>query len=123
ESDLDQIEAVGKLLSEKLAEAMRQAQTIESALGLPPIKTFADVSTMVAIASVISRSPGAPMSVLSNDAWNTPPADARSLIERGRKTNALRADIEKNFTPAVLDQDPSDGITYVERKTSGIFGF
>lgn len=123
EHDLDQIESSGTSLRQKLAEAIEQAKLVENSFGLPPIKTFADVETAIAIASVMARSPGAPVQVLGNESWNTPPAEAKNLIETGRRAVALRQDIEQKFTPLVFDQDLVDEIAYVEQKTSGIFGF
>lgn len=123
EHDLDQIKDTGEKLKQKFAETIAQAQRIENSLGLQPIKNFADVETAIAIASVLARSPGAPMQVLGNEAWNTPPAEAKHLIERGRKTVELKEHIVQKFTPAVLEQKPTEDIAYVEQKSSGFFSF
>jgi very-short-patch-repair endonuclease len=123
EYDLDQIEAVGKNLIRKLSEAINQARKVETAFGLPPIRGFGDVETAISISSVIARSPGAPMQVLSNEAWNTPPFEAKNLIERGRKTVSLRENILRKFTPSVFEQNPINEIAYIEQKLSSFFSF
>ncbi len=123
ESDFDQITQTGKVLREKLTQIITQAQTVENSFGLPVIKNFNDVETAVAVASVMARSPGAPMQVLGNEAWNTPPVEARNLIERGRKTVKLKERVAQKFTPSVFDQNPTDDIAFVEQKSSGFFSF
>lgn len=123
EHDFDQIENTGQNLKQKLDEAIAQAQRIENSFGLPPIKNFADVEAAIAIASVMARSPGAPAQVLANEAWNTPPAEAKNLIDRGRRTVELKERIAQRFTPDVLDQNPTEDIAYIEQKSSGFFSF
>ena len=123
ESDFDEIAQTTKVLREKLTQIITQAQTVEKSLGLPAIKNFNYVETAVAVASVIARSPGAPMQILESDAWNTPPSEARNLIERGRKTVELKERVAQKFTPSVLDQNPTDDIAYVERKAGGFLAF
>src|SRR5262249_19197722 len=69
------------------------------------------------------ESPGAPLDVLQSPVWNSPPAEATSLIEAGRKLQAARAQIDRQFSENVLDQEHAPDIAYVEQKTSGILGF
>lgn len=123
ESDFDRIAQTGKSLLEKLKETTMQARTVEISFGLPAIKNFDDVETAVAVASVMARSPGAPMQVLESVAWNTPPVEAKNLIEKGRRTVDLKERIAQKFDPSVLDQNPTDDIAYVERKSSGFLSF
>lgn len=123
EHDIDQIEITGKSLNQKLSEAINQAQKVENSFGIPPIKNFDDVETAIAIGSVMARSPGAPMQVLGNEAWNTPPAEAKNLIEKGRKTENLHESVLQKFTPNVFEQNPVDEIAYIEQKSSGFFSF
>ena len=123
EYDLDQIKNASEILTGKLTEAASQAERIETSLGLPPIQTLEDVQTAVAVAAVMARSPGAPMRVLESDAWNSPPADARNLIERGRRTIELRKHVEQMFAPQVFESNPADDIAYVEQKSSSFFSF
>lgn len=123
EQNIDEIEQLGKSLKKKLSKAVVQAQAVETSFGLPPIKNFADVETAVAIASVMARSPGAPMQILGNEAWNTPPVEAKNLIEKGRRIVELKTRVERNFTPAVFEQNPADDIAYIEQKSAGFFSF
>ncbi|HEV2149975.1 MAG TPA: DUF3320 domain-containing protein, partial [Longimicrobiaceae bacterium] len=91
--------------------------------GLPPIRGFADVRTAADVARVLARSPGAPLAVLRNDAWNAPPAEALALVERGRETERLAARIQARFRPEVLDQEHAADVAYVERKAEGALSF
>jgi very-short-patch-repair endonuclease len=90
ESDFDQIASLGADLKQRLEQAINLADSVEKNLGLPPIKNFADVETAASIASVMARSPGAPIDVLNSEAWNSPPPEAKGLIEKGRNLAALR---------------------------------
>lgn len=121
--DSDQVEQLCKSLQQKLSEVAAFAQKIEDDFGLPPIDRLDDIETVVAITSVMGRSPGAPMQVLSNEAWNSAPKEANDLIEKGRQTADLRDRIVQNFTLLVFDQDPTDDILHVEKKSSGFFSF
>ena len=121
--DLDRIEASLRALRTKLTEVRQTASTVEQSMGLPAIKDYGDVDTAVAVASVMARSPGAPVQVLANEAWNTPPAEAKNLIAKGRRVGEMRERILGNFTSQVFEIPPGDEIAYVESKHSGIFGF
>ena len=121
--DFDEIEATGRAIIEKIGLLGIESQKLESILGLPPLKTFADIETASAVASTLARSPGAPFQVLTSEAWNSAPPEAVGLIERGRKTTALRKRIGQQFTAQVFDYDPTDEIAYVEKKSEGIFSF
>ncbi|MEN3335942.1 MAG: hypothetical protein V7641_5307 [Blastocatellia bacterium] len=89
EYDLDQINALGAEIKTCLGKAIELAETAENSYGLPPIRSFADVETAVSIASVIAQSPGAPLNVVSSEAWNSPPPEANNLIEKGRNVVRL----------------------------------
>ena len=67
---------------------MCRAEAVCDAFGLPSIRTFLDITTAAEVAAVMKRSPGAPLSVLQNEAWNAPPPEASTLVERGRELDA-----------------------------------
>ena len=90
ESDFDQIETLGTDLINRLEKAMALADSVEANLGLPPIRNFADIETATSIASVMAQSPGAPLNVLTSKMWNSPPPEAKNLIEKGRNLVRLR---------------------------------
>ncbi len=90
ESDFDQIETLGADLKSRFEKVMALADSVELNLGLPPIKNFADVEIAASIASVMAQSPGAPINVLNSEAWNSPPPEAKNLIEKGRNLVNLR---------------------------------
>lgn len=123
EDDIAAVRTLAALLVRQLADVRRRAAEVEAAFGVPPIRAASDVDTADRIATVMSRSPGAPPAVLASDAWNAPPADALQLIERGRTIAALQQRATERFTPAVLEQEHAADIAYVERKAEGVFGF
>lgn len=123
ENDLDQIAAAGAELKQKLEKIIALAKTVENDFGLPPIKNFSDVETAIEIAAVLSRSPGAPLAVLGNAAWNDAPPEARNLLEKGRKIVGKRERLLQKFTPETLTRNHADDIAFIERKSAGFFSF
>lgn len=123
ESDFDEISAVGAQIRQKLEKTIELAQNVEKSFGLPPIKNFADIETAFEIASVMARSPGAPLNVLNNETWNSPPPEARRLIEKGRRINAEKARLLEKLTPETLEQNHGEDIAFIERKSEGFFSF
>lgn len=120
---LDTLKSELDSLASLLERAVSLAAKVESTFSLPPIRTLADVETAAAVAAVLHESPGAPLAVLESDAWNAPPADATALVESLRKIQRWRQQIDQRFIESVFDQEHAGDIAYVERKTSGIFGF
>lgn len=123
ENNLDEIKWTGTQILEKLKAFLVEAEKLESVLGLPQLKTFADIETASIVASTIARSPGAPFAILVSEVWNNAPPEATELIEKGRELVRLRKRIEQNFTVQVFEQEPSDEISYIEKKSQGIFSF
>ncbi|MBA4158151.1 MAG: DUF4011 domain-containing protein, partial [Gemmatimonadetes bacterium] len=102
-------------LGPKLRETIALARDVESAFGLPPIRTLPDVRRAADIAEVLHRSPGAPAAVLTGDAWNSAPPLALQLAETVRRTAALKTEALTRFTPAALERDHAAEIVVVER--------
>ncbi|MBV9773688.1 MAG: DUF3320 domain-containing protein, partial [Gemmatimonadetes bacterium] len=123
QDDLESVRETAEELVSRLADVARRGAAVREAYGLPPVARFADVETAAAVAAVVGRSPGAPLTVLRNDAWNAPPAEAVALVERGREVERLRERVESRFTPTVLEQEHAADVAYVERKSEGIFSF
>ncbi|MCY7375158.1 MAG: DUF4011 domain-containing protein, partial [Pyrinomonadaceae bacterium] len=123
ENSLDEIKWTGTAIIEKTNALLIEAEKMESVLGLPPLQTFADIETASVVASTIARSPGAPFRVLVNEAWNNAPPEALELIEKGREIVRLRKRIEQNFMAQIFEQEPSEEIAYIEKKSQGIFSF
>ena len=63
------------------------------------------------------------MAVLRNDAWNSPPAEATALVERGRELDRLKEKVKSQFSARVLEQDHASDIAYIEGKSQGLFSF
>jgi len=122
-ADLDAVRDEGAALVERLADVERRAADARDRFGLPESKTFADVDAACAVGAVLARSPGAPHDVLASAAWNAPPAEATSLVERGRALDALTRRILERMQPGVFDEDPADDLAFLQRKVEGAFGF
>jgi len=118
--DLEAVRATGHALAAQIADLMAGARRVEEGLSLPPVRTFADVDTAVAVADVLHRSPGAPLAVLASEAWNAPPPDATRLVEQGRAVVALRDRLLAQLAPEALEQEHEADAAYVERKAEGI---
>ena len=123
ENDLDEIKATGTTIIERINAFSVEAQKLESILGLPHLTTFADIEAAGVVASTIARSPGVQFQVLVSEAWNNAPPEALDLIEKGRALVNLRKRIEQNFTAQVFEQEPSEEIAYIEKKSEGLFSF
>lgn len=119
EADLDAIGDTVHALRAQLDDILQRAAAVQEIFQLPPVRTFGDIETAAAVAVVLARSPGAPLRVLQNEAWNTPPPEARMIVDRGRKITALKQFIQERFAPAVLETEHAQDIAYVEKKSRG----
>lgn len=123
EADLDAIGDVLAALRAKLAGIATGAEAVRRDYDVPPIQRLEDVRVATRIAEVMARSPGAPLGVISSDAWNAPPASATELIAEGRALDQLRERVAQRFSDEVLDLEHADDIGYVEQKSQGLFSF
>lgn len=123
EDDLLTVEELARDLVARLSDLIQRGTSIQQAFGLPKIRTFIDIESADGIASVLRRSPGAPMAVLQNNAWNSPPAEATALVERGQELARLKERVERHFTSEVLGHEHASDIAYVEQKSQGQFSF
>jgi very-short-patch-repair endonuclease len=121
--DLEAVRATATELAERVSRLLADAARVAQGLGLPSVRTFADVDTAVAVAEVLRQSPGAPLAVLRSEAWNAAPPDATRLVEQGRTVVSLRDRLQQRLTPDALERDHADDAAYVERKAEGVFGF
>jgi very-short-patch-repair endonuclease len=116
EQDLDTAKVTLENLLATFGEIKDLASKVQSEFTLPEIKTFADIHTAVAIAEVMSRSPGAPLAVLQSEAWNSPPPQATELVARGRKLQGMREYVAQRFKPDVQEREHKDDVTLLEAK-------
>jgi very-short-patch-repair endonuclease len=123
EASLDTIEDLVRAAAVEAADVARIAAHAERTFGLPPISSFADVDVAGRIADVSVRSPGAPLRVLENAAWNQAPPQATALVTLGRSVDALAKKVGAWFAEDALQQDHATDIAYVEQKSQGFFGF
>lgn len=121
ESGLDEVEELLRTLGGELREVIDLAGEVEASLGLPRVRTFADVRTAIEVAEVLGRSPGAPLAVLQSEAWNAPPSDALDLVRRGRELARLREHVGERFKAEVLEQEHASEIAFIEEKESSFF--
>ncbi|HYY98486.1 MAG TPA: DUF4011 domain-containing protein, partial [Pyrinomonadaceae bacterium] len=120
EQDLDAARELLESLGARAAHVIELAALAERDFSLPPIINLADVRTAVAVADVLSRSPGAPLAVLQSEAWNSPPRQAVEMVERGGALKALREAVEQRFTADVFEQEHGPDIAFVEEKENGV---
>jgi len=123
EQDLDLVKDLCSSLIKELAELIESSSQVQEKFSLPPITDLSDITVATEIASVVRQSPGAPLAVLSSNAWNSPPAQALELIGKGRECVALRSRIQAQLNDEALQEGHAEDISYVERKSEGIFSF
>ena len=123
EDDLDVARDLVVDLRARLAETAGHAEAVQAAFNLPPLRTFADVDTAVRVAAVLARSPGAPLGVLTSDAWTAPPPQALELIARGRAVSELDRRVGHWFTKDVFQQEHTADAQFIEEKESSPFRF
>src|ERR1043165_544374 len=123
ENDLESIADLARQLEASAASCLALAETVKQSYGFPQVQTFKDIETAVALANTMHRSPGAPLEVLNNEAWNAPPLEATQLIAQGREVRRLKAHVDSLFSERVLEQDHGEDISYVEKKSQGTFAF
>ncbi|HST59591.1 MAG TPA: DUF4011 domain-containing protein, partial [Longimicrobium sp.] len=118
EDDLDVAGDLVRDLRARLEQTARHAEAVQAAFNLPPLRTFADVNTAVRMAAVLARSPGAPLGVLTSDAWTAPPPQALELIARGRVVSDLDRRIGHWFIQDVFQQEHTADAQFIEEKES-----
>jgi very-short-patch-repair endonuclease len=123
EDDLETVREHADDVAARTAELAAGGEDLRTRFGLPPIRGFADLEIAAEVAGVLARSPGAPLAVLCNEAWNAPPAEALALVERGRELERLKEQVKERFTAGVLTEEHAADIAYVERKAEGALGF
>src|SRR4029450_4270993 len=82
-----------------------------------------DIETVAEVAAGMKHSPGVPLAVLQNEAWNAPPPEASTLVERGRELERLQRRIQQHFNADVLEQEHAADIAYVEQRSQGFLNF
>ena len=123
EQDTDTARDILDSLRRRLARVVELAEQARRDFSLPPVNTFADVHTAAAVATVLARSPGAPLVVLHSEAWNSPPSLAVEIVGRGRALNVLCEEVEGKFTAGVLEQEHAAEIEFVEAKENSLLRF
>ena len=123
EDELDVARDLVRDLRARLAQTATHAEAVQAAFSLPPLRTFADVETAVRVAAVLARSPGAPLGVLTSDAWTAAPPQALELLERGRRVSELDRRLGHWFTRDVFQQEHAADAQFIEEKESSPFRF
>ncbi|HZF07484.1 MAG TPA: DUF4011 domain-containing protein [Thermoanaerobaculia bacterium] len=123
EDDLDQLGSLLADLRARLTEVSALAAEAEASFHLPPVVRLGDAETAAAVASVLERSPGAPLGVLASELWNAPPPQALALVALGREVQRLAHRVAERFTKDVLSQQHAEDIGYVETKEASALRF
>lgn len=123
ESDIDSMREIAGALLRELDRFADLLKEVRERFALPSIEKVTDLSDLQSVRQVLCRSPGAPVNVLTNNEWNTPPAKAKQLIDDGRRHSRQVSRINLLFRETVFDQTHSSDIDFVEHKASGSFGF
>lgn len=123
EQDLDTAQELLSSLRASLVRILDLARQAQQEFSLPTINTFGDVRTASAVAEVIARSPGAPLSVLQSEAWNSPPREALEAVARGRALKAAREEAERKFAPSAFEQEHASDASFIEAKENSPLKF
>ncbi len=123
EDDRDHLGSLLADLGSRLSEVSALAAEVEASFHLPPVLRLGDAEIAAAVASVLERSPGAPLGVLASELWNAPPPQALALVARGREIERLSQRVAERFTPDVLSQEHAEDIAYVESKEGSALRF
>ena len=122
-TDLDAIGDLTRNVLQSIAEMRSLTDRLEASLGVPTIRSFADVKVATAVADALARSTGAPAAVLNSDAWNSAPAQAIGLANDVRVLAEMRQEVRSRFESSALGQPHGQDIDFVERKRHGSLGF
>lgn len=123
EQDLDALADLLTTLGARLAHIQTLATQAEQDFSLPPIRGFAELRVATVVADVLARSPGAPLTVLQSEMWNSPPPQAIALIEQGRVLNRRQSYVERRFTAEAFLHDHTDDIAFIEAKENSLLRF
>jgi very-short-patch-repair endonuclease len=123
EDDLDRIFRVAQSASEQAATLQSAIAQVAEEFGVPPAARLAEVRTLLELADVMVASPGVSTAVLLDEGWNAAPAPATDLIARVRAYRSLYDTVATKLQSEVFDGDHADDVSYVERKSSGLFSF
>lgn len=123
EDSIDDIKRRARELLGGVASVLALSERVTTEFGLPPCVKLGDAGDLAFLGDVLAASPGAPVDVLQDPAWNSPPAFAEQFVNEGRELTRKVARVEELFSRDVFDQAHGDDVGYVERKASGFWGF
>ena len=123
ESDIDAIKGAAAAGLQDLDKLRTLSKSASENFGVPDLSVLADVRETVVLRNLLAASPGAPVDVLLNPAWNAAPPAATQLVQEGRELSRQIARTEQLFTKDVFDQEHADDIAFIVDKASGFFGF
>jgi len=112
-SEAELIKSAALVVTACLDGTETRARLAASSLDLPEPCTFAEADSLAAVADVLQRSPGVPLEVLGDEAWNVAPPKALKIIEQGRAIEALRTHLESLMTVSVIERDHGEDADYV----------
>ncbi len=101
------IDTAASSLSPADAALRAMAQSIGAPADPAPLDTWsrADIEWLIALAQLLAACPGATTAILTEPGWKELHAQLAALIDRGRKRDALRADVRTKAGEAVFTLD------------------
>src|SRR5207253_1634070 len=123
ESDIDDVSLTALAITRAIDEFLTTSRAVATEFGLSVVTRLSELLEVGRLRDLLRSSPGAPVDVLLDVGWNSPPAAATRLVLEGRELCRLIDRTERLFTTAAFDQRHADDVAYIERKTAGLFGF
>lgn len=123
EDDLDHAAELATKIESAVAALMTDAARGMPSFGIPPPDTLGDFEALSDFADLFAQSPGVPSEILTSEAWNSPPREATTLLERGRKLQQFRSALRPKLTESAFETDHASDVAYVEQKSSGLLSF
>jgi len=123
EDDLDAIESLAGDILAGADKLLADGASLSAYFGVPSPQTLDDFESLTELADLLSESPGVAADILQNEAWNSPPREATTLLANGRKLSELRSVLQRKFTDDAFEATHASDIEHIERKSSGVLSF
>ena len=85
--------------------------------------TIADFEALSEIAELLGSSPGVAAGILQSEAWNIPPREAVSLLDKARRRQQLHERLSTRLKGEAFESEHAGDVEYIEKQRSGLLGF
>lgn len=123
EDELHDVVSLAQDVHARAASLAADAREVSAEFGLPLADSIADVTALADFADLLGESPGVAEDILQSEAWNSPPAAATALLEKGRKLRQLRDLLSPKLRDEAFGLNHAADIAFIERKSGGILSF